>query len=71
MGRRLQALLSVLALAALLMVWRKPGATEADFNRIRGYCYDQSGEGLVPENVAQARFMACMQSDGWEYVPRW
>jgi hypothetical protein len=52
------------------MVWVKPGATDADFYQMRGYCVNQAGVGMLPADVALIRFTVCMQSGGWAQVPR-
>jgi len=49
------------------MAWYKPGAADADFYRMRGYCVNQAGVGVPPAN---AQFVACMQSGGWVQVPK-
>ena len=46
-------------------VWVKPGATDADFYRMRASCFNQAGIGVLPANTATPRFVACMQNDGW------
>jgi len=52
------------------MVWYKPGVTDADFYRMRGYCVNQAGVGVLPASTATVRYVACMQSDGWVQVPK-
>ena len=63
------ALLAVACAHESEMVWNKPGGTDADFYRMRAFCVNQAKTGALPAKEATARFVACMQSDGWVQVP--
>lgn len=59
------ALIAIACASEPEKVWVKPGASDADFYRIRAYCVNQAGVGALPSSAAMPRFGACMQSDGW------
>jgi len=52
------------------MLWVKPGASDSEFYRMRAYCVNEAGIGVLSTSAATPRFVACMQSDGWVQVPK-
>ena len=51
-------------------IWYKAGATEAEFSRISGYCVKYAGVSAQPTKAEMARFVTCMQNEGWAQVSK-
>jgi hypothetical protein len=71
--RALVALTSLFVLACASdaeKIWYRRGATEADFNQSSAYCMKYSGVSAQPTKAEMARFVTCMQNDGWAQIPK-